>query len=107
MIKSEPLLFSILNKAIDKISAEEHQKISAKWAAPKAIERVDYELVYTISAFSLVIVLLIVFWNRKLAKQISIANEATEALKKAQDQLYSIMEWSPLPQPSTMKVTMR
>ncbi|MGI9887536.1 ATP-binding protein [Vibrio chagasii] len=94
--KSEPLLYSILNKAIDKLSAEEHQKISAKWAAPKAIERVDYELVYTISAFSLVIVLLIVFWNRKLAKQISIANEATEALKKAQDQLYSMLNSSPI-----------
>ncbi|CAH6973501.1 Phosphorelay protein LuxU [Vibrio chagasii] len=96
VIKSEPLLFSILNKAIDKISAEEHQKISAKWAAPKAIERVDYHLVYTISAFSLVILLLIVFWNRKLAKQISIANQATEALKKAQDQLYSMLNSSPI-----------
>lgn len=51
VIKSEPLLLSIVNKAIGSISAEEHQKISAKWAAPKAIERVDYQLVYTISVF--------------------------------------------------------
>ncbi|WP_210472707.1 ATP-binding protein [Vibrio crassostreae] len=96
VIKSEPLLFSIVNKAIDSISAEEHQKISAKWAAPKAIERVDYQLVYTISVFSLVILLLIIFWNRKLAKQISIANEATEALKKAQNQLYNMLNSSPI-----------
>ncbi len=96
VIKSEPLLYSIVNKAIESISAEEHQKISAKWAAPKAIERVDYELVYTISGFALVIVLLIVFWNRKLAKQISIANDATEALKKAQDQLYNMLNSSPI-----------
>ncbi len=94
--KSEPLLYSILDKAIANISAEEHQKISAKWAAPKAIERVDYQLVYTISAFSLVILLLIIFWNRKLAKQISIANEATEALKKAQNQLYNMLNSSPI-----------
>ncbi|CAK3246394.1 two-component system, NarL family, sensor histidine kinase EvgS [Vibrio crassostreae] len=94
--KSQPLLFTIVNKAIEGISAEDHQKISAKWAAPKAIERVDYELVYTISAFSLIIVLLIVFWNRKLAKQISIANEATEALKKAQNQLYNMLNSSPI-----------
>ncbi|MCX2760686.1 transporter substrate-binding domain-containing protein [Vibrio sp. Sgm 22] len=94
--KSEPLLYSILDKAITNISAEEHQKISAKWAAPKAIERVDYQLVYTISVFSLVILLLIIFWNRKLAKQISIANEATEALKKAQNQLYNMLNSSPI-----------
>ena len=96
VLKSKPLLFSIVNKAIEDISAEEHQQISAKWAAPKAIERVDYELVYTISAFSFVIVLLIVFWNRKLAKQISIANDATEALKKAQEQLYNMLNSSPI-----------
>ncbi|MFA0114139.1 transporter substrate-binding domain-containing protein [Vibrio sp. 10N.261.46.E11] len=96
VIKSEPLLYSIVNKAIESISAEEHQKISAKWAAPKAIERVDYQLVYTISVFSLVILLLIIFWNRKLAKQISIANEATEALKKAQNQLYNMLNSSPI-----------
>ncbi len=94
--KLEPLLYSILDKAITNISAEEHQKISAKWAAPKAIERVDYQLVYTISVFSLVILLLIIFWNRKLAKQISIANEATEALKKAQNQLYNMLNSSPI-----------
>ncbi|OEE95705.1 ATP-binding protein, partial [Vibrio crassostreae] len=96
VIKSEPLLLSIVNKAIGSISAEEHQKISAKWAAPKAIERVDYQLVYTISVFSLVILLLIIFWNRKLAKQISIAKEATEALEKAQNQLYNMLNSSPI-----------
>ncbi|WP_435249870.1 ATP-binding protein [Vibrio sp. nBUS_14] len=96
VIKSEPLLYSIINKAIESISAEEHRKISAKWAAPKAIERIDYELVYTISGFALLIVLLIVFWNRKLSKQISIANDATEALKKAQEQLYNMLNSSPI-----------
>ncbi|ARP40590.1 ATP-binding protein [Vibrio syngnathi] len=96
VIKSEPLLLSIVNKAIGSISAEDHQKISAKWTAPKAIEKTDYELVYTISIFSLVIVLLIVFWNRKLTKQISIANDATKALKKAQEQLYNMLNSSPI-----------
>ncbi|PMH76184.1 ATP-binding protein [Vibrio cyclitrophicus] len=96
VIKSEPLLLSIMNKAIENISAEDHQKISAKWAAPKAIEKIDYQLVYTISVFSIVIVLLIVFWNRKLSKQITIANNATEALRKAQDQLYNILNTSPI-----------
>ncbi|MEZ9986282.1 ATP-binding protein, partial [Vibrio sp. 10N.261.49.A3] len=96
VIKSEPLLLSIVNKAIGSISAEDHQKISAKWAAPKAIEKVDYQLVYTISVFSVVIVLLIVFWNRKLSKQITIANNATEALRKAQSQLYNILNTSPI-----------
>lgn len=96
VIKSEPLLLSIVNKAIGSISAEDHQKISAKWAAPKSIEKVDYELVYTISLFSLVIVLIIVFWNRKLTKQIAIANDATEALRKAQHQLYNILNTSPI-----------
>lgn len=42
------------------------------------------------------IVLLIVFWNRKLSKQITIANNATEALRKAQDQLYNILNTSPI-----------
>ncbi|WP_299693572.1 transporter substrate-binding domain-containing protein [uncultured Vibrio sp.] len=94
--QSEPLLLSIINQVISSISASEHQKISAKWAAPKAIEKIDHQLVYTISAFSLVIVLLIVFWNRKLAKQITIANDATKALRQAQSQLYTMLNSSPI-----------
>ncbi|MFA0544202.1 PAS domain S-box protein, partial [Vibrio sp. 10N.222.52.B7] len=41
-------------------------------------------------------VLIIVFWNRKLTKQIAIANDATEALRKAQHQLYNILNTSPI-----------
>ncbi|MFA0026777.1 hypothetical protein AB4369_28180, partial [Vibrio sp. 10N.261.49.A5] len=55
-----------------------------------------YQLVYTISVFSLVILLLIIFWNRKLTKQIIIAKEATEALEKAQNQLYNMLNSSPI-----------
>ncbi|QFT11412.1 transporter substrate-binding domain-containing protein [Vibrio sp. THAF190c] len=96
VLKSEPLLLSIINKAINSISAEEHQKITAKWAAPRQIETIDYELVYTISGFSILIFALIVFWNRKLTRQVIIANDATEAYKRAQAQLYSMLNTSPI-----------
>ena len=96
VLRSEPLLLSIINKAINSISAEEHQRISAKWAAPRQIETIDYELVYTISGFSILIFVLIVFWNRKLTRQVIIANNATEAYKRAQAQLYSMLNTSPI-----------
>ncbi len=92
----EPELLTIINKAINLISTEEHRRIRAKWSAPREIEKVDYQLVYTVSLFSLVILLLIFVWNRQLKKQVAIATKATQELEKAQQQLYGILNTSPI-----------
>ncbi|MDB1124006.1 ATP-binding protein [Vibrio algarum] len=96
VLKNKPILLTILNKAILSISASEHKKIETKWSAPKAIERINYQLVYTIAGFSVFILLLIFAWNRQLKKQINIANEAKKKLEQAQNQLYTILNTSPI-----------
>lgn len=96
VIKSEPLLLSILNKAIYSISAEEHQQIASKWTTPRNIETIDYKLVYLISGFSLLIMVLIFVWNRQLKRQVAIANQATEQLVQARNELYDILNTSPI-----------
>lgn len=96
VLRSKPEMLAILNKAIRSISAVEHKQIETKWSAPKAIERVNYQLVYTIGGFSLFILLLIFAWNRQLKKQIAIANEAKLQLEQAQQQLYAILNTSPI-----------
>ncbi|WP_052771969.1 ATP-binding protein [Vibrio mexicanus] len=92
----EPELLAIINKAINLISTDEHRKIRAKWSAPREIETVDYQLVYTVSIFSLVILLLIFVWNRQLKKQVAIATKATQELEHAQQHLYGILNTSPI-----------
>ena len=96
VLRSKPEMLAILNKAIRSISAVEHKQIETKWSAPKSIERVNYQLVYTIGGFSIFILLLIFAWNRQLKKQISIATEAKIQLEQAQQQLYAILNTSPI-----------
>lgn len=89
VLKTEPLLLSIINKAINSISPLEHQQIQAKWSTPKTIERINYQLLYIILAVSALILLSIFIWNRLLKRQVSLANKATQ-------EFYAMLNTSPI-----------
>ena len=74
-----PILLSIFNKAIDKIQEEEHQKILNKWLSIK-YEKVSYTYLYEIASVFIVIILIILFVNRKLSQEIKKRKEVEDYL---------------------------
>jgi len=97
----EPLLNSIMQKAIDTISENEKRTIVGKWISIKVEQGVDYSLLWKVIAIAIVIVFLIIIWNRKLSnvnkrieksqreaeKEKEIAQKALRDLKSTQSQL--------------------
>ncbi|RIX41577.1 MAG: diguanylate cyclase [Rhodocyclales bacterium GT-UBC] len=67
VIKSEPVLRDILDKGVRTISAQERQGIANWHVAINVQQGVDYTLVWQVLLASLVVVLIFLYWNRKLS----------------------------------------
>ncbi|WP_117235095.1 ATP-binding protein [Vibrio maerlii] len=94
--KDEPLLDSVITKAIDAITTEERNRIVSRWTAIKTVEKVNYELVYTVAAFSILILMLIIFWNRKLQQQIQRTSAAQKEAEESRLYLFEILNSAPI-----------
>lgn len=62
----DKILFSILEKAVDSIDEDTNKKIFNKWVAVQYGDKVDYTLIWRVILFSIIIILMIIYWNRKL-----------------------------------------
>ena len=78
----EPQLLKILNRVITVSDNERVKEIKKQWLTVKMQEVVDYTLVYKILGAFVVIVLFILYWNRKLQQEISERKAAQEKLNK-------------------------
>jgi len=73
----EPLLNSIMQKSLDKISKEQLITIVQRWVEIKVDEAVDYSKVLYLSVFFIIILLLVLYKNRSINsinKKLTIAN---------------------------------
>lgn len=77
--KNNPVLVSILNKAIDTITENEKQAIINEWVKHDYIEKVDYTLDYIIAAVSIALLSIFFYWNRRLRNEV---DRRTAAEKK-------------------------
>jgi PAS domain S-box-containing protein len=75
-----PELLSILNKAVAAISTAEHQEIQRRWTRYTIRQSVDYTRLWQVLGVALLIIGLILYWNRKLAR-------SQAALRKSRDEL--------------------
>ena len=73
----EPELLSILDKSLNSISENQHQKIFNKWTSFKIIKKTDYSLIIKIIAILILIIAIGVYYNRKLSKAMKLAQEST------------------------------
>ncbi len=64
-------LVPLLNRAIGSITQAEKQQILTKWGKQKFTSEIDYTLLGFLAAAFLLIVAAILFWNRRLAKEIN------------------------------------
>lgn len=79
------MLFNILQKSVNSISEDEKQQILNKWIAIKYEQNINYNLIWKIIAIATVILLIILYWNRKLTL-------LNKALKKAHIELQKATE---------------
>lgn len=64
----DEILLNIFNKLISNIEDKNKQEILNKWITLKYEEKVDYSLIIKIIAFSSLIIITFMYWNRKLFK---------------------------------------
>ena len=89
--KDWPQLVSIINKALDSMKPGEHAAIRNKWLSVRfeyGISTADVlKWVLGIIGVAALILTTILFWNRKLTREIHERQKAEEALGKAHDEL--------------------
>ena len=87
--KHWPELTSLLDKGFHKISPIEHSTIQQKWFSLQTIEKTDYSLLWQTIIVSILIILGILWSNRKIALERNRTKKALDELQKAQ---YSLEE---------------
>ncbi len=72
VVKDELILSNILQKVLDQIPPEIHKSILNKWLSVKYEQAADYSLVIKISILAIILLIFVIYWNRKisLAKKI-------------------------------------
>lgn len=81
-----PLLISILDKGLAALSAEERNAIHRKYFTVELAERIDYTRLWQIVALAALILFIVMYWNRRLAHEVSQRRQAEAALTKAKEQ---------------------
>jgi len=66
-----PILASILQKSLDNISDNQHALIFNSWMSIKFEHAVNYQLIWKIVLGSLFLLLIIIYWNRRLSQEIN------------------------------------
>ena len=82
--KQHETLLSIIQKALDHISKEEHKVIQNKWISIHYEQAPYYEKVIKSSIAVFIFIVLILFWNLRLASEIKARKIAELALNKNQ-----------------------
>ncbi|MFO7728617.1 MAG: transporter substrate-binding domain-containing protein, partial [Desulfonatronovibrio sp.] len=86
----QPLLRSIMDKAIDDLTAQEINSIVRQWISIRYEQPADYTLVWQIGLGAAFLILLFMYWNRKLFmlnQEIARAHEDLEVKTKELERL--------------------
>lgn len=87
VLKEDEVLLNILQKAINSMTNDMHREIFSKWIPIKYEKGVNYELVWKIAIGSLIVILLVVYWNRKIIKTNRLLEEAQKDIEEKNKEL--------------------
>ena len=87
VIKKDEILLNILQKTINTITNELHREIFTKWVPIKYEKSIDYDLVWKISIGAIFLILLIIYWNRKIIKANTLLIEAQKDIEEKNKEL--------------------
>jgi diguanylate cyclase (GGDEF)-like protein/PAS domain S-box-containing protein len=83
--KDQPLLHSIINKALNALPENDSQQILEGWIRSKYVEKPDYTLVVQVGVALMAILLVTVLWNRRLKWEIGIRQRTEQALRNSEE----------------------
>ncbi|MGM0767840.1 MAG: transporter substrate-binding domain-containing protein [Pseudomonadota bacterium] len=85
--KAQPELQRILNKALGSIDAAESESIYNRWIHLDIEQQTDYTVVRRVVGIALVVVLIFLYWNRKLSREVDERIRSENALRRSEDEL--------------------
>lgn len=98
-LSENAILIDVFNKVLNEIGTEEITKINNKWSTFSINQQYDYtEYLYSVLAavfIAVAIIMGVLFWNRKLKKEISQRALAEERAKRAEYELNSMADAIP------------
>ncbi|MDO6762629.1 transporter substrate-binding domain-containing protein [Agarivorans sp. 1_MG-2023] len=96
VLKTQPLLQSIVSKAIAAVTQQQKDTVVSKWAPHKVVEKIDYSLVWQVGLGALILVVLTLFWNRRLATHIKAREQAELKLQAREQLLFDMLNSAPI-----------
>ena len=78
-----PMLATILQKGLEAIPKQEQNAIYNEWISIRYKQSIDYTKLWQVSAAALLILTVILYWNRKLAREIMRRRQVEAALHEA------------------------
>ncbi|MCP4285248.1 MAG: transporter substrate-binding domain-containing protein, partial [Gammaproteobacteria bacterium] len=89
--KDQPLLHSIINKTLKSVSKATSQDILQSWIRSKYVEKTDYWLVLQVGLVLLLLLAVILVWNRRLRQEIETRQKAELAVLEQGEQIEDLL----------------
>ena len=83
--KDQPVLAGIMQKAVDAITAEDRNEIYQRWIAVTYEQQMNYALLVKIVLGALLCITAVLYWNRRMAREIGLRKKAEGELMIAKD----------------------
>ena len=85
--KDQPELLAILNKALGNLDSSETESIYNRWIHLDVEQQTNYTVVRRILLVALAVVLIFLYWNRKLSREVDERIRSENALRRSEDEL--------------------
>ena len=90
--KGEAVLLGILGKGLAGITDDEREAILRKWITLGSAPQVDYSLALKVVLGALVILAVVVYWNRRMAREMGARKKAQAALQTSEEHLRAVLK---------------
>jgi len=85
--KDNPELQRVLNKALGNLEASETESIYNRWIHLDIEQEADYTVVRRVVLIAVLVVLIFLYWNRKLSREVDERIRSENALRRSEDEL--------------------
>lgn len=90
VVKEDTVLLNILQKTVNTITNELHREIFSKWIPIKYQKGIDYELVWKVTIAAIFLIILVVYWNRKIIKANKLLKQAQKDIEQKNKELNTL-----------------
>ena len=87
-----PQAISIINKVLDGMTEQEHAGIHQKWMRVHYEKGIDYSLIFKIISGALIFFGVVLYWNRKLSREVNQRMRSQETVQKVRMELQQIFD---------------